>query len=190
MAGPYTITTPVKGQPVPSSGFGQAVKDAINDLHTRVATLETGADPVVRLVQRAAQSIVSATATQVQYGSTSTDYDTHSFHSETTNNTRVTPTIPGYYRVHATASFGTGSGNYTQVSSGVAKNGTRVDPQDLRRPDPGTAACTAYTTAVVTSNGTTDYFEGWASQNSTGAQNTNTSSGFRCVLEVSFVRPL
>jgi hypothetical protein len=36
MAGPYVITTPVKGQPIPAVGFGQAVKDAITDLDSRV----------------------------------------------------------------------------------------------------------------------------------------------------------
>jgi hypothetical protein len=36
MAGPYTITTPVLGQPIPSAGFGIPVKNAINDLDTRV----------------------------------------------------------------------------------------------------------------------------------------------------------
>lgn len=190
MAGPYTIAVPVKGQPVSAASFGVAVRDAINDLHTRVAALETGADPIVRLVQRATQSIASATATAITFGSTSTDYDTHGFHSETTNNTRVTPTIPGYYAASASVSFGTGASSYTQISAAVAKNGTRVDPQDLKRPDPSTAATSAYTQAIVTSNGITDYFEEWGSQNSSGAQNTNGSAGFRCVLEVRFLRPL
>lgn len=36
MSGPYVITTPIKGQPIPTTGFGQAVKDAINDLDSRV----------------------------------------------------------------------------------------------------------------------------------------------------------
>ena len=40
MPGPYTITPPVQGQPIPSVGFGQAVKDAINDLDARLSAVE------------------------------------------------------------------------------------------------------------------------------------------------------
>jgi hypothetical protein len=47
MAGPYTIATPITNTPVPSALFGQAVKDAINDLHTRTAALETGAQSIL-----------------------------------------------------------------------------------------------------------------------------------------------
>jgi hypothetical protein len=36
MSGPYTITTPVPGQPISSAGFGIPVKNAINDLDARV----------------------------------------------------------------------------------------------------------------------------------------------------------
>lgn len=52
MAGPYTIATPVPTQPVPAALFGQAVKDAINDLHSRVATLEVGSQSVIRRGRR------------------------------------------------------------------------------------------------------------------------------------------
>lgn len=43
MAGPYTITLPTPGAQVSSSLFGQPVKDAIDDLHTRVAAVEAAA---------------------------------------------------------------------------------------------------------------------------------------------------
>jgi hypothetical protein len=52
MAGPYTIATPVTNTPVPSALFGQAVKDAINDLHTRVATLEVGTQSIIKRGRR------------------------------------------------------------------------------------------------------------------------------------------
>jgi hypothetical protein len=41
MAGPYVIQTPVQGQPISSSLYGQAVKDAIADLHLRSLAIET-----------------------------------------------------------------------------------------------------------------------------------------------------
>ena len=47
MAGPYTITPPVQGQPIPSVGFGQAVKNAINDLDARASAIEGSQQLVV-----------------------------------------------------------------------------------------------------------------------------------------------
>jgi len=52
MAGPYVITTPVQGQPIPSVGFGQAVKNAINDLDSRALALETGSQSFIKRGRR------------------------------------------------------------------------------------------------------------------------------------------
>lgn len=38
---PYSITTPIQGQPIPSAGFGATVISALNDLDSRVAALES-----------------------------------------------------------------------------------------------------------------------------------------------------
>lgn len=66
MAGPYTITPPVYGQPIPPVGFGEAVKNAINDLHTRVAALETGAQAVIARARRTtATGAITTTETGV-----------------------------------------------------------------------------------------------------------------------------
>lgn len=43
----YTITTPVPNQPIPSSGFGIAVRNAILDLDSRVATLEAASQSLL-----------------------------------------------------------------------------------------------------------------------------------------------
>lgn len=56
MAGPYTIATPVTGQPVPSALFGQSVKDAINDLHIRTAALEVGSQAIIARGRRLTSS--------------------------------------------------------------------------------------------------------------------------------------
>jgi hypothetical protein len=52
MAGPYALTTPVQGQPIPSAGFGIAAKNAINDLDARVSALETSAQVVIARARR------------------------------------------------------------------------------------------------------------------------------------------
>lgn len=56
MAGPYVITPPVLGQPVPPVGFGVAVKEAIEDLDARAGALETGAQSVVARGRRITSS--------------------------------------------------------------------------------------------------------------------------------------
>ena len=48
----YTITLPVKNQPIPSAGFGIAVRNAILDLDTRVSKLEQNAQSVVARTRR------------------------------------------------------------------------------------------------------------------------------------------
>jgi hypothetical protein len=66
MAGPYTITTPVKGQPIPSAGFGAAVKAAITDLDTRAAALETNAQSIIARARRiTAKTGITTTETPV-----------------------------------------------------------------------------------------------------------------------------
>jgi hypothetical protein len=66
MAGPYTITTPVKNQPIPSAGFGLAVKNAINDLDTRAGALETNAQSIIARARRiTAKSGITTTETPV-----------------------------------------------------------------------------------------------------------------------------
>lgn len=56
MAGPYVITTPVPYQPIPSAGFGQAVKDAISDLDARTSVLETGSQAIIKRGRRVTAS--------------------------------------------------------------------------------------------------------------------------------------
>jgi hypothetical protein len=145
--------------------------------------------PLVRLLQQTAQSFASGAAAALTFGTSSTVTDTHGYHSETTNNTRVTPAKAGYYRVTVTASFA--SATYTQIVASPAKNGARAAPQDIMRPDAAsTAAASAQSTALLSANGTSDYFEAFGAQSSSGAQNTNVSAGFQSVFEVEYLRPL
>jgi hypothetical protein len=190
MAGPYAITTPVQGQPIPSAGFGIAVKNAINDLDARTSSLETGTQPLVRLIQQSAQSFTTGVVAALTFGASSEDIDTDNYHDTVTNNSRVTPLRAGYYEVNVTMSLAAGASSYVQIVAAVAKNGTRVDPQAIMRPDPTTAATSAFTSAMVSCNGSTDYIEAYGQQTSSGSQNTNTSTGFRCVLEVKYLRAL
>lgn len=65
MAGPYSIVTPVQGQPISSSLFGLAVKNAITDLDARVSALEGTAPGLVAIHTRTTTSTTVASSTEV-----------------------------------------------------------------------------------------------------------------------------
>jgi hypothetical protein len=148
--------------------------------------------PIVRLIAQSAQSLNNNTTTAITYGAGSEDIDTHGFHDTSTNPTRVTPTIAGYYRVTVHTSMDTPATAFTQVAAAIAKNGTRAAPQMVVRPDAASVAgAAAQTTYVVLMNGTTDYLEHMASQinGAAAARSTSAASGFQSTFEVVFERP-
>jgi len=63
MAGPYVITPPVQGQPIPSVGFGIAVKNAITDLDARASAVE-GSQQLVIARARRTTSTAGVTTTE------------------------------------------------------------------------------------------------------------------------------
>jgi len=158
-----------------------------------VQGIQPGRPPVVRLAQKVAQAIPNAAATAVTYAAGSEELKLNgstTWHNVAVNNTRVTPTISGIYEVRVTTSMDTAAGgNYTQVAAAVGKNGTRLSPQAISRPDTGTPANTTTTSAICLLNGTTDYVEHYATQNNSGAanQNTNVAAGFESVMELVLI---
>lgn len=145
--------------------------------------------PLVRLIQQSAQAVTNGSPTALQFGSGSEDIDTHNYHDVTTNNTRVTPTKAGIYRVTVTVVMV--AATYVQVVSSVAKNGTRIEGQLPLRPDAASGAASgSISTGMVQLNGTTDYVEGYVTFSASGNSTTNSAAGFRCVMEVEYLRPL
>lgn len=155
--------------------------------------IQPGRPPVVRLAQKAAQSIPNATATAITYAASSEELKLNgstTWHDVAVNNTRITPTISGIYEVRVTTSMDTAAGgNYTQVAAAVGKNGTRISPQAIARPAAGTPANTTTTSAICLLNGTTDYVEHYATQNNSGAANqiTAVATGFESVMELVLI---
>lgn len=148
--------------------------------------------PIVRLIAQATQSLTNNTTTALTYGAGSEDIDTHGYHDTSTNPTRVTPLIAGYYRVTVNTAMAAPTTAYSQVAAAIAKNGTRAAPQAIVRPDVASiAGASAQTTQIVLMNGTTDYLEHMASQinGAATAQSTTASAGFQSTFEVVFERP-
>lgn len=159
-----------------------------------ISTIEgytTGA-PICKLVQQASQTaLVSAADTVLTFGTSSEEIDTHNFHDESTNNTRVTPSTAGYYRLMVTGTYQF-STTITAAHCFVRKNGTVVERTGNTKPNGtnniNTTAGVLYT--VLTANGSTDYFEAGVNFTGTANQATNATAGSQSRFLVEFMRPL
>ncbi len=154
---------------------------------TGLAALTTGR-PLVRLIQQATQNLTNAANTVITFGAGSEDIDTHGFHDTSTNPSRVTPTVAGYYRCFATLSMAA-SGAITLLSVVVAKNGTPQQPLVRTRPNTTVTAMSVQASAIIQLNGSGDYVEMIGNQTSGGTVATQASGGINSVLEVEFLRP-
>jgi hypothetical protein len=123
----------------------------------------------------------------VTFGAGSEDINTHGFDDEVTNNTRITPSVAGYYELTCTYISSATTATSMRVTPG--KNGGVVQPAIPHFPATTSGVKGIQTSAVASANGSTDYFEMFA-VNSTGAINTQASGGFNCVFEVKFIGDL
>lgn len=149
--------------------------------------------PLVRLVAQSTQSISNNTNTAITFGASSEDIDTHGYHDTSSNTSRVTPQLEGYYRCYGTITFGARA-DYTNVNAWIRKNGSS-NAAGGQRYGPSSASSQVHTPsaqALIGLNGSTDYVElvGNQSNGAAAAQATNASSQFSCCFEVEFVRPL
>ena len=112
-------------------------------------------------------------------GFTSEDFDVPSWHSNSTNNSRITPDVAGVYLATACVEFDANATGDRAVRIGV--NGVGVAHMRAQTTIPApTVNALLSTTAVVLLNGTTDYIEIGAWQSSGGSLNTGTSLGCWC----------
>lgn len=140
-----------------------------------------------RLVQTVAQSIPDATLTALTF--TTEAYDTGGFHDLVTNTSRVTPNKPGYYAFRGSY-FSAAITTPVTMDASFRANGSTSYAPGARTVPPSGNAVSRETFALIACNGTTDYVELMAFQDSAGAVNTNVSSRFSSVLEWWYVAPL
>lgn len=151
--------------------------------------------PLVRLQQQATQSVPSLTDTAITFGAGSEDIDTHGFHDTSTNTSRITPSVAGYYQVSGNVWWGNDA-DLKSYHAAIAKNGSVVARNRVLLPnatvvtDATTRSHSAF--AILSSNGSTDYFElmGQQQQQAAGALSTSVSGSFSSVLECIYLRPL
>jgi len=162
------------------------MEELADDVDAALATV--GEKPILRLVQQTGQALADGAVVALQFGTGATEIDSHGFHSETVNNTRATPTVPGWYRV--TASVGLPGAVYSRYSIQIHKNGTAVSPYSRVGGNSTAQGVGTQTSLLVQMNGSTDYVEAYAAQSSTASRNTATGVPFQSVLEVEWVRSL
>lgn len=147
--------------------------------------------PLVRLIQQAAQSIPHNTNTAATFGASSEDIDTHGFHDTASNTSRITPTVAGYYLL--TGCYVTvAAADYTNIGCSIFKNGASAGIWDRRGPNVTNVVKTAYCDAILSANGSSDYFEldVYHTNGAVAARNTSTGTGFATTFEAIFLRPL
>lgn len=168
--------------------LAEAVETSLGSVEDETAS-KTYEKPLCRLVQQSAQSLTSAADTAITFGTSSEDIDTHGFHSEVTNNTRITPNVAGYYKITGTVFFAASS-SITSAMATISKNGTVQPPRVRAKPDSQNWSTSVQVSMIQRANGTTDYFELLGTQSSAGAVNTNVGGSFASVFEVEFLRDL
>ena len=156
--------------------------------------------PICELQQQAGQTIASSTDTILTYGAGSEVYDDRNWHNTSVNTSRITPDIPGRYKVTVRVTF---AFQFTVAGSNcyVSKNGTVYDRiGNIKHYNLATSGTNPLTSNTATScgemvtyvdmNGTTDYLESGCSHNSNGAasQTTNVAASGRTTFIVELER--
>jgi hypothetical protein len=141
--------------------------------------------PFVRLVQATIQSIPDAVGTALTF--TTEDEDLLSFHDPVTNNTRITPTIAGWYRFYGTY-FSATLTTPALFACYMRKNGTTIPPGNRVTYNAATVSPGVNCTAAISMNGTSDYVEFVALQDSAGATNTAISAYIASTFECEYIK--
>jgi hypothetical protein len=152
--------------------FAQApVLPAASIPQAALAAGVAGNGPAFSAYTVTAQSISNSTFTKVQFNVET--FDTNSNYDPTTNY-RFTPTVAGYYQINGNVSLGGATTGYVQVAiyknTGQIANGSGISNNN----QVGGMAMAACVTFL---NGSTDYVEFYAWQNTGGALALQTGVG-------------
>lgn len=161
--------------------------DPVKAVDLTALAVSSSTRPIVRLIQQVAQSIAT-TNTALTFTSGSEDIDTHGFHDVTTNPSRITPTIAGYYELSGTYATAATAAAFQALT--VGKNGTVVMPRSEVHQDPVSSIRTISVGPVpLTADGVTDYFELFA-LTSGGPTLSQVTGGYASVFHCVYLRPL
>ncbi len=185
-------TTANRAYPYPTSTDDVRPHEDIEALADAVDADVDALDKTVagRLVQQSAQGLADNTLNMIQFGTSSEVLDSHNAHSESTNNTRVTPPVAGWYDIRGCVVFAGLTSTAVFSETYLRKNGTTAIEGAGREngSGAGTGTHSRQCQALVYFNGTTDYVELAARQDSGGAGTTVVSFQYTSTLEWVRVR--
>ena len=125
--------------------------------------------PAFKAYRNGDVSISDLTSTKIQYNTEV--YDTNSNYDNATN-FRFTPTTAGKYFFVATVFFGGSSADLKQAFIKIEKNGTEAARYAIDRRTSGIGYnASVMTSATLEANGSSDYFEVYATRDSGGSVN-------------------
>lgn len=156
------------------------------------------AKPFCRLILATNFGLANNTnSATIPFGSGSEQAKSHaSMHSTTVNNTRIIPPIPGWYEFRAVTSFAVNATGFRTQT--IGKNGVRQCPEsgiyNSAALPTGANTILPQLTVELAMNGTTDYAELFAFQNSGGTLNVtgdgNPTTTINTVFVCKYIRPL
>jgi hypothetical protein len=132
-----------------STGSGANVLGTSPTITGATITVASTANPTFSAYVASNQSITSSTAVKVPFNTE--EWDTNNNYDSTTNY-RFTPTVAGYYLINSAVATVGGS---TRAFAMVYKNGAEAK----RGNDSSAAVNGVVVNALVSANGSTDYFE-------------------------------
>lgn len=128
--------------------------------------------PIATLYQNTTQSLTTSTNTAISLDGES--LDTYGGHSTSTNNSRYTAQVPGYYLVYGVIVFAANATGWRACT--IAKNGSTSAVPGAFGIYQATSSSLALSAApalgIIQMNGTTDYVEIYGDQNTGGNLST------------------
>lgn len=133
---------------------------------TSANTFANSGGPAFSAYRSTTQSIANASFTKVQCDTE--EFDTNSNYDNSTNY-RFTPTVAGYYQISGAVA---GAAAYAQLLASIYKNGSEFK-RGAQAGSAGAYLFQAAVSALIYLNGTTDYVELYAYQQSGGSGTIN-----------------
>ena len=168
------VTT--KGDIVAATGSNALSRVAVGSNYATL-TADSGASAgvswtlpqVVRATRTSNQSVANTTDTAIQFNAAD-DFDTNALHDISTNNTRLTASVAGYYHVIGEIKFATSTAG-TQRYAKIRYNGSTLKAQSVDANAPATGVTPVIQVSTLVDLSASDYVELMAYQDSGGALN-------------------